>query len=250
MKKKIIKIILIILVIIILFIILIYRKQTVAVLGYHNFTNLISEDNMQIEIKKFEKEMKYLKKHNYHTITLEEMSCFINKTCKLPRKSVLITMDDGYQSNYDLAFPILKKYNLNAVVFYLGVNYSSNSSIYMNKKTIEKAKKEYPNIEFASHSYDLHHEENYLLDYDKINNDFKKQENIISTKYFAYPYGNTSKNFEKSLKNNNYSLAFTFGPGKEHRKATQNDNKYYIPRLNISNDMPYWKFVLRLLMPY
>ena len=31
-------------------------------------------------------------------------------------------MDDGYQSNYDLAFPLLKKYNMNATVFYLGIN--------------------------------------------------------------------------------------------------------------------------------
>ncbi len=63
--------------------------------------------------------MKYLKDHNYNVITLKQMDCFINKTCKIPRKSVLITMDDGYKSNYDLAFKVLKKYNFNGVVFYM-----------------------------------------------------------------------------------------------------------------------------------
>lgn len=249
MKKKILIPIIIILLIIISLIIT-YKDQTIAVLGYHDFTDTKSTNEMQMEISKFEKQMAYLKKHHYKTITLKEMECFINKTCHLPRKSILITMDDGYYSNYELAFPILKKYNLNAVVFYMGLNYNGGNKNYMDKEVIEKSKKEYPNIEFASHSYDLHHEEAYLLDYDKINTDFKKQETILKTNYFAYPYGHVSKNLEQALKENNYHLAFTFGPDKEHRKAKQTDDKYHIPRLNISSTMPFWKFKTRLLLPY
>lgn len=249
MKKKILIPIIIILLIIISLIIT-YKDQTIAVLGYHDFTDTKSTNEMQMEISKFEKQMAYLKKHHYKAITLKEMECFINKTCHLPRKSVLITMDDGYYSNYELSFPILKKYNLNAVVFYMGLNYNGGNKNYMDKEVIEKSKKEYPNIEFASHSYDLHHEEDYLLDYDKINTDFKKQETILKTNYFAYPYGHVSKNLEQALKENNYHLAFTFGPDKEHRKAKQTDDKYHIPRLNISSTMPFWKFKTRLLLPY
>lgn len=230
--------------------IIIYKDQTITVLGYHDFTNSSSTNEMQMEIANFEKQMKYLKKHHYKTITLKEMECFINKTCRLPRKSILITMDDGYYSNYELAFPILKKYNFNAVVFYMGVNYDGENKNYMNKEVIEKSKEEYPNIEFASHTYDLHHEEDYLLDYDKIDADFKEQAKNIKTKYFAYPYGHISKNLEQALKENNYELAFTFGPGKEHRKAKQTDDKYHIPRLNISSSMPFWKFKIRLLLPF
>ena len=70
----------------------------------------------------------------------------------------------------------------------------------MDKEIIEKSRKEYPNIEFASHSYDLHHEEDYLLDYDKIHADFKKQAETIQNNYFAYPYGHVSKNLEQALK--------------------------------------------------
>lgn len=45
-------------------------------------------------------------------------------------------------------------------------------------------------------------------------------------------------------------MAFGFGPGKEHKKASRNDNIYTIPRLNITNGMPLWKFSLRLSLPY
>ena len=238
----------ILLIIICLF--LLYKDQRVAVLGYHDFTEGVSSSNMQMSIKKFKKQMKYLKDHNYTTITLEQMECFINKTCKIPRKSVLITMDDGYKSNYDLAFKILKKYKFNATVFYMGVNYNGGNENYMDLNMIKKAKRKYPNIDFASHTYDLHHENDYLLSYEEINNDFKKMNDIIDTKYFAYPYGRVSKNIEKALKNNHYKLAFTFGPGKEHRKVTLSDDKYHLPRLFISSDMPFWKFKLRLIIPY
>lgn len=194
--------------------------------------------------------MKYLKDHNYNAITLKQMDCFINKTCKIPRKSVLITMDDGYKSNYDLAFKVLKKYNFNGVVFYMGVNYNGENENYMDLNMIKEAKRKYPNIEFASHTYDLHHENDYLLSYEEINNDFKKMNNVIDTKYFAYTYGHVSHNIEKALKDNNYKLAFTFGPGKNHRKVKLGDDKYHLPRLFISSDMPFWKFILRLVIPY
>ena len=174
--------------------ILLYKDQRITVLGYHDFTEGDSVSNMQMNIKKFDKQMKYLKDHNYNVITLKQMDCFINKTCKIPRKSVLITMDDGYKSNYDLVFKVLKKYNFNGVVFYMGVNYNGENENYMDLKMIKEAKRKYPNIEFASHTYDLHHENDYLLSYEEINNDFKKMNNVIDTKYFAYPYGNVSHN--------------------------------------------------------
>ena len=120
----------------------------------------------------------------------------------------------------------------------------------MDLKMIKEAKRKYPNIEFASHTYDLHHENDYLLSYEEINNDFKKMNNVIDTKYFAYPYGHVSHNIEKALKDNNYKLAFTFGQGKNHRKVKLGDDKYHLPRLFISSDMPFWKFILRLVIPY
>ena len=73
---------------------------------------------------------------------------------------------------------------------------------------------------------------------------------IVGSKYYAFPYGRYTDDYIAALKEEKYKLAFTFGPGKEHRKLTLNDNKYKIPRLNISNGMPMWKFILRLKMPY
>lgn len=235
---------------------IILQEQKVAVLGYHSFattdqiSNMTQKDNMIMDVSNFEEQLKYLKKNNYKTLTLDEFYDYQQGKCKIPRKSVLITMDDGYKSNYDLAFPLLKKYNMQAVVFVIGENVLSDNDNYMNLDIIEKAKTEYPNITFASHSFGLHEQGAIDRKIEYIEEDFKKMEKIIPTKYFAYPYGAYNEQAISVLKEKNYKLAFGFGPGKEHRKSTKKDDSYKIPRLNISNDMPLWKFKLRLILPF
>lgn len=246
--KKYLIILIIIIVFIVMLILCIPKKY--AVLTYHDFTNGNPSNTMQKNINDFDREMKYLYKHHYKSLTLKDIECFYDKTCKLPRKSILITMDDGWKNEYKLALPILKKYNLNAVIFYVGNNYNGENSNFIDSKDIDVIKDKYPNIEIASHTYNKHYEDAYKEDINNLNDDFKVMQNIIDTKYFAYPYGRYSDNYIKSLKNNGYKLAFTFGPGKEHRKFSIKDNKYKIPRINVSTTYPYYKYVLRLILPF
>ena len=249
MNKKIL--ISIFILITVLLIIYLFLPNKVAVLGYHNIVNINDESSdMSIYVKKFEKEMKYLKDMNFKTLTLDEMNDYMNGKLKINKKTVLITFDDGYKSNYEYAFPILKKYNLNAVVFIIGKETINNSDTYFNKELIEKTKKEYPNIEFASHTFDMHDNKRVTnMSYEEILNDFNNQQTVIDTKYLAYPYGIYNDTIINVLKDKKYKLAFGFGYDGDFKKAYKTDNKYVIPRLSINSSMPLWKFKLRLLLP-
>jgi len=89
--------------------------QTIPILTYHRF----AEDcNSPLCMPKrlFELQMKYLKENGYHVITPEELTAFLEYRHGLPKKSVLITMDDGYRSAYDIAYPILKEYGFTATL--------------------------------------------------------------------------------------------------------------------------------------
>ena len=230
---------------------LLYSNPTVAVLGYHDFGKDVDDSNtFVLNIGKFEEQLKYLKKHHYKTLTLDEFYEYKQNKKKFPYKCVLITMDDGYQSNYELAFPLLKKYNMNATVFCVGKNAEEGCAGYMSKETPKKVKEEYPNIDIASHSYNLHEKGAYNVGKDELREDFSKCKNVIQTEYLAYPFGDYNENFVEVLKENNFKLAFTFGPGKEHRKAKHSDSNYRIPRLCISSNMPMWKFAIRIALPY
>jgi len=53
----------------------------------------------------------------YHVISLADLVEARSRGTGLPDNSVVITFDDGYASNYELAFPVLKEFGLHATVF-------------------------------------------------------------------------------------------------------------------------------------
>lgn len=261
MKKKILNILILLFVIFVVLIIMFYREQKITILGYHSFYKYkseLKENNPEYinNVKDFEEQMRYLKKHNYKTLTLDEFYCWKKNKCKFPRKSVVITMDDGNLSNYMYAFPILKKYGFNASVFFVGFNSEKfgkeKGTIYdiMSLKLIERCKKEYPNIKFYSHSYNLHGKTSTEFSYEELSADIKNMKKIGNFKYYAYPFGVYDDRIIKLLKQNDYKMAFGFGPNREFRKARKSDDDYKVARLNISNYVSMNKFILRLKSPY
>ena len=90
--------------------------QTVPVLAYHRFAENC-KSALCTPLRVFDRQMKFLKENGYRAITPEELLAFLEYRRALPKKSVWITMDDGYRSVYDIAFPILKKYGFTATLF-------------------------------------------------------------------------------------------------------------------------------------
>ena len=65
----------------------------------------------------FEKQLKALRRLNYYTPTLDEIYDHINGIKLLPKKSVVLTFDDGYCDNYIFAYPLMKKYGFRGTIF-------------------------------------------------------------------------------------------------------------------------------------
>jgi len=62
----------------------------------------------------FDQQMNYLVTHGYSAITAEQLVLALRNHSPLPAKSVVITLDDGYQDNFDYAYPTFQKYHLMA----------------------------------------------------------------------------------------------------------------------------------------
>ena len=114
-------------------------------------------------IVKFEKQIKAITEAGYNGISMKQLVDYTEKGIELPEKPIVITFDDGYSSNYEIAYPILKKYNMKATMFIIG----SSVDKYMYKDTDNlmnphfgyKAAKEMVDsglIEIQSHSNDMH----------------------------------------------------------------------------------------------
>lgn len=230
------------------------QEDKVAILAYHDIVDTIEDDpntTVNITTEKFEKQIKWLSKHNYKSITLDEFYKWKKENKKLPRKTVVIVFDDGWKSFYTKAIPILEKYNMKGSVFAV-LKYSENctnseDTTYINLDEIKDIQNNHPNISVLSHSYNLHIRELAgSKDYETYNTDIQKVSTILEdSQYYAYPFGSRNDAYIKALKDNDYKLAFTFGP---YDFASKDNDDYQIPRLGIFESTPDWKFKLKMFL--
>jgi peptidoglycan/xylan/chitin deacetylase (PgdA/CDA1 family) len=91
------------------------------ILLYHRVTNLpLDPQLLTVSPANFDEHLKFLNK-NYNLIDLQEFAdCLINKR-KLPKRSVLLTFDDGYADNYLEALPLLEN-NKAQALFYISTS--------------------------------------------------------------------------------------------------------------------------------
>ena len=263
-KNILITILLLILILSLITLTYLYKNPKIPVLCYHNIAtqdekaNYPEESDWTITTDNFKEHLDYLKNNNYKTLTMDEFYNWKIGNLNLPYKSVLITFDDGFLSNYEYAFKLLKEYNMNATVFVVGSfidnsttnEWNGNIKTYMTKDILENLKNEYPNIEIYSHSYNLHYQGAINQNKDVLMQDIENFDNFYpNNDILCYPFGQYNDNIEDCLKESNYKMAFRYGPNKkDYKKASRNDNIYEIPRLNVSHGMSVFKFALRLFM--
>ena len=93
------------------------NSYSLPVLLYHRIVNnqsAIGQHKIYVYEKDFEKQLAYLKTNGYQTITFVDLA--ENPKMDLTKK-VILTFDDGYEDNYTLLFPLLKKYGFKAVIY-------------------------------------------------------------------------------------------------------------------------------------
>jgi peptidoglycan/xylan/chitin deacetylase (PgdA/CDA1 family) len=89
--------------------------QAVTILCYHRFGPKPSA--LTVTPQAFEAQMAWLARNGYHVVSLDRLAGFLEGREALPPKAVVVTIDDGYRSTYDIAWPVLRKYKFPATVF-------------------------------------------------------------------------------------------------------------------------------------
>ncbi len=91
--------------------------EPAIILIYHRVAELNGDPQMlAVKPENFYRQIEYLKK-NYNLLSVEEFDHLINGKNKLPKKSILITFDDGYADNAYSALPVLESLNTQALFF-------------------------------------------------------------------------------------------------------------------------------------
>ena len=98
-------------------------RGQVTILMYHHLVPDGGETNsLTVTEGKFRRDMEYLREHGYQTLLPDELNEILRGTQKCPKKAVVISFDDGYQSNYSIAYPVLKENGLRAVIALITAN--------------------------------------------------------------------------------------------------------------------------------
>lgn len=139
-----------------------------TVLSYHEIADKSEtlDSTYAVTPAHFEEQVHWLIDNGYHFISIKDILNYRKHKKPLPPKAILMTFDDGYQSVYANAFPVIKKYKIPVVIALVGswmeakeiVDFDghkiSREKFLSQKEIKEMAKSSL--VEFASHSYLSH----------------------------------------------------------------------------------------------
>lgn len=175
-------------------------------------------------------QLSYLSTHNFHTITLDELLNALNGRKILPPNPIILTFDDGYQSFYDSAYPLLKKYNMKAVQFV--ITQVEGAPAYLSwSEIVEMDKSGF--VEIAAHT--RHHpnlpdlSQSAIID-EILGSKYDLEQHVHHTiNWFAYPYGSYNQFIIQTLKNAGFKGAVSTIYGTNQSE----DNLYLLPRIMV-----------------
>ena len=215
---------------------------------YHRFEeNKYPSTN--IRINDFKEHISLIKKDGIKFVNPSNFENELNNN-KHERK-ILITIDDGYQSFYDNAWPILKADKIPFILFISTREVGKKG--YMSWENIRELEK-YEFVEIGNHS----HTHDYLIDFEeqKIKNDLVTSINIFKKKlgknsnFFSYPFGE----YSSKLKNIVIDLGFKYAFGQHSGVTDYTKNLFEMPRFPINEkygETDRFKTILKTLpFPY
>ena len=163
------------------------------------------------------------------------------------QRKVLVTIDDGYQSFYNNAWPILKESKIPFILFISTREVGKKG--YMSWEDIREISK-YNFVEIGNHS----HTHDYLIDFkdDEIKNDLEQSINIFkkemgkNSKFFSYPFGEYSISLKKIVVDAGFKYAF----GQHSVVVDYTKDLFEIPRFPINEkygEIDRFKTILKTL---
>ena len=205
----------------------------IGVLNYHFFYDKQKENCNEIiclEKSKFEEHLKYLKDNGFYTATMNDMALWMEKKIKLPKKTTVITIDDGALGTDTHLIELLEKYDMHGTLFLI-------TAWWPKEKYVS------PNLEIQSHGFDIHTNGGAVTrSRDVLLADVKQSISKLDGENtaFCYPFYAHNSTTKEVIKQAGFKIAFVGG----NVKANQNNDPYKIYRYVIYsytsvNDLKY-----------
>lgn len=233
----------------------------VPIVMYHQLTKSESRAGKYVlTLEQFEKDLKFLKNKGYETVTVNQLLDFTKGKGSLPEKAVMLTFDDGCETLYYYALPLLEQYGFTAVGFAVGAladSYTELDDHNLNYSCLNwneiKEMCDGGIVDIQSHSYDLHKNtadrsgakkkkgETLEQYFEFLSEDMTKMKERMM-KYtgkapvaFAYPFGSYSAESEDILKNCGIKMVLTCQERVNIIKKAEPESLFRLGRYNRPN---------------
>jgi len=157
----------------------------------------------------FEAQMRYLFEKNYQPISFKQFIDFLKIGKKIPKKSLIITFDDGWKNQYIYAFPVLKKYKFPATFFIVTKQIGGN--LFMSWTQLKTLLAN--GMEIGSHT--VNHPNLRQLKPSQLTIEIKNSKTILEknlnyqVEVFCYPYGVFDSKIIEMVRSSGYKAART-----------------------------------------
>lgn len=220
------------------------KKYEIPVIMYHRVINKSENEGIYgtyIYEDIFRKHLQYLKDKNYTVITFKDLDKIgWRNRFEKGKKYIILTFDDGYKDNYDLAFPILKEFDFKATIFLMGksaynewdVKAGGERKFSLMSVEMIKEMQDY-GIEFGAHTFN--HPKINTLSNEEIEHQIVDVKKPLEEKIgkeiitFAYPYGILNDYAKEMAKKAGYTFALATDSG----SVCLSDDLYQIRRIAI-----------------
>lgn len=229
------------------------------VLMYHHVVHDGQECNeMTVTEGRLEQDLLWLAENGYQTVLPRELAAGE----PLPEKPVLLTFDDGYRSNYDLAYPLLQKYRAKAVIAVMALMQDYPGENFLTWDMCREMTAS-GLVEIGSHGYAVHNLDERMGNFvpgrangvqrrsgesdsdfhcrvlDDLRRGFDRiaQETGVPPAYFAYPFGRTDPDADAFLEDL-FPVTAVTGPGKH--AANLSKGLHQLPRYTVTMERPPW----------
>ena len=216
--------------------------QLVPILVYHNLGPQ-SKGRLVLSADAFAEQMRYLKREGYRVVSLTEFVEWLQLKRQLPRKSVVLTFDDGYQSFREYAYPVLKKLGFPATLFvytdYVGtgrnaLTWEQLKSLAAEGFDVQAHSKTHGDLRRAAGETDAQYAkrmQDELADPPRL---FQRQMGR-AVQFLAYPYGRVDDDLLARVREQGYVAAFT---------VRRESNPSFVRPLQISRSQVYSEMTL------
>jgi peptidoglycan/xylan/chitin deacetylase (PgdA/CDA1 family) len=208
-----------------------FQQANISAFVYHRFGD-DRYPSTNIDLDKFEAQLKFLKNNGYSVVTLSEAMSSLNSQ-STEAKVAVISIDDAYKSFYANGWPLLKKYDFPATLF---VNTETvGAGDFMGWQEIREVKE--AGIEIGNHSHahpyflNDYNKQDFLEDLYVSQNEFEEHLREIPTSY-AYPYGECNSSMREVLD----SLGFSNAVAQKSGVIYSGSSLFSLPRFPMSND--------------